>query len=55
MIYSGEKEEGEMFLAEFKESFPQITNVQLYRLGPVIMGHIGPGFLAVVVYGNKRS
>ena len=55
VIYSGEKEEGEMFLEEFKKSFPQIDNVQLYRLGPVIMGHIGPGFLAVVVYGNKRS
>jgi DegV family protein with EDD domain len=55
LIYSGEREEGEEFLKEFRETYPQLTNVNLYRLGPVIMGHIGPGFLATVIYGSKRG
>lgn len=55
LIYSGEREEGEGLLEAFKKEYPQYTNVQLYRLGPVIMGHIGPGFLAAVVYGKGRK
>lgn len=55
LIYSGEKAEGEEVLKEFKEAYPQLTNVNLYRLGPVIMGHIGPGFLATVIYGSPRG
>lgn len=55
LIYSGEKEEGLELLKEFRETYPQLPDVNLYRLGPVIMGHIGPGFLATVIYGSRRG
>lgn len=55
VIFSGEKEDGEAFRQEFMAAYPDLHNVGLYRLGPVIMGHIGPGFLAVVIYGKGRE
>lgn len=55
LVYSGEDEDGRKFMEEFHEMYPQYENVSLYRLGPVIMGHIGPGFLAVILYGTDRS
>lgn len=55
LIYSGEKEEGVEFEKEFREAYPKFKQVSLYRLGPVIMGHIGPGFLATVIYGEGRG
>lgn len=55
LVYSGEDEDGQLFKQEFMEKYPQFDNVNLYRLGPVIMGHIGPGFLAVVAYGSSRE
>lgn len=54
LIYSGEKEEGVELLKDFRAAYPDLPNVQLYRLGPVIMGHIGPGFLATVIYGTAK-
>lgn len=55
LVYSGEDEDGQKFMEEFRTMYPQFENVSLYRLGPVIMGHIGPGFLAVVLYGRDRN
>ena len=55
LLFSGEKEDGEAFRQEFMAAYPDLHNVGLYRLGPVIMGHIGPGFLAVVIYGKGRE
>lgn len=55
LVYSGEDEDGQLFKEEFMAKYPQFDNVNLYRLGPVIMGHIGPGFLAVVAFGSSRE
>lgn len=54
VVYSGDDEEGQEFYHKFRELYPEYTDIGLYRLGPVIMGHIGPGFLAVVVYSTGR-
>lgn len=55
LVYSGEDEDGQKFREEFTAMYPQYDHVSLYRLGPVIMGHIGPGFLAVIYYGSSRE
>lgn len=54
LVYAGKEEEGNTFLQAFQTNFPMYTNIRLYRLGPVIMSHIGPKFSAIVIYGKER-
>lgn len=55
IIYSGDRGEAEEFKEQLAAAYPDAKDINLYRLGPVIMGHIGPGFLAVIIYGTSRT
>ncbi len=55
IIHSGTPEDAEKFKAMIQEAYPQLTNVTINTLGPVITAHVGPGFMAVVVHGGKRT
>lgn len=52
IMYSGDRSDAEKVKEMWQEAYPDLPEANIYRLGPVIMGHIGPGFVATIYYGE---
>lgn len=54
ILYAGNKDEAEVFKELVIKTYPQLENIGLTNLGPVIGAHVGPGFMGFTYKGKGR-